>query len=84
MLHTGGTLGMDPAASYEHGGKGVALRRGTGGVYAGAQRHVMQAVLLKHTSLVRVMACLLGMSARSLGAHESKHICSSQALLYRP
>jgi hypothetical protein len=35
MLHTGGTLGMDPAASYEAGEKGVSLRRGTGGVYAG-------------------------------------------------
>lgn len=37
MLHTGGTLGMDPAASYEAANtKGsVSLRRGTGGVYAG-------------------------------------------------
>jgi hypothetical protein len=36
MLHTGGTLGMDPMASYEAANKGsVSLRRGTGGVYAG-------------------------------------------------
>jgi hypothetical protein len=36
IMHTGGTLGMDPQASYESGTKGVSLRRGTGGVYAGA------------------------------------------------
>jgi hypothetical protein len=36
ILHTGGTLGMDPTASFEPGMKGVSLRRGTGGIYAGA------------------------------------------------
>ena len=36
MVHTGGTLGMDPTASYEAAQKGVSLKRGTGGVYAGA------------------------------------------------
>jgi hypothetical protein len=38
MLHTGGTLGMDPTASYEAHGDGVGLKRGTGGVYAGNVR----------------------------------------------
>ena len=38
IMHTGGTLGMDPTASYEPGQKGVSLRRGTGGVYAGVVR----------------------------------------------
>lgn len=37
MLHTGGTLGMDPAASFEADRKGVHLKSGTGGVYAGSR-----------------------------------------------
>ena len=35
LLHTGGTLGMDPVASFECTERG-GLRRGTGGIYAGA------------------------------------------------
>lgn len=36
LLHTGGTLGMDPDASFapDEGGQ-VSLRRGTGGTYQG-------------------------------------------------
>lgn len=36
ILHTGGTLGMDPTMSYEAQETGVTLKPGTGGVYAGA------------------------------------------------
>jgi Asparaginase, N-terminal len=43
MLHTGGTLGMDPAASYEALDTGVSLRQGTGGVYAGGSCFQCQA-----------------------------------------
>jgi hypothetical protein len=35
ILHTGGTLGMDPEASFQASEKGVNLKKGTGGVYAG-------------------------------------------------
>ncbi len=40
LLHTGGTLGMDPAASYDSlGGDGdVQLKEGTGGVYPTAKQ----------------------------------------------
>lgn len=50
IMHTGGTLGMDPTASYEPGSKGVALRRGTGGVYAGVVRSRLQPTALHCTS----------------------------------
>lgn len=39
ILHTGGTLGMDPAASFQASEQGVNLKRGTGGVYAGMFRN---------------------------------------------
>lgn len=35
ILHTGGTLGMDPSLSYEAKDEGLHLKPGTGGVYAG-------------------------------------------------
>lgn len=35
ILHTGGTLGMDPEASFQASEQGVNLKKGTGGVYAG-------------------------------------------------
>ncbi len=41
LLHTGGTLGMDPAASYDAGLAGddaVQLKEGTGGVYPTAKQ----------------------------------------------
>jgi L-asparaginase len=39
VLHTGGTLGMDPDASYAHDSDGhVTLKPGTGGRYHGGLR----------------------------------------------
>jgi hypothetical protein len=39
LLHTGGTLGMDPTASFEaNDGDDVQLREGTGGVYPTAKQ----------------------------------------------
>lgn len=36
LLHTGGTLGMDPEESYESSAEGdVKLKSGTGGKYSG-------------------------------------------------
>lgn len=35
IIHCGGTLGMDPEASYETDNEGVHLKAGTGGSYRG-------------------------------------------------
>eukprot|EP01023_Acetabularia_acetabulum_P028099 TRINITY_DN2655_c0_g1_i2.p1 TRINITY_DN2655_c0_g1~~TRINITY_DN2655_c0_g1_i2.p1 ORF type:complete len:508 (+),score=64.53 TRINITY_DN2655_c0_g1_i2:152-1525(+) len=36
VVHTGGTLGMDPGQSYENDDEGLHLKRGTGGTYKGS------------------------------------------------
>lgn len=51
VMHTGGTLGMDPSASFEATPKGTrSLRPGTGGVYAGAPPHVCQPDCCAHAA----------------------------------
>eukprot|EP01025_Chloroclados_australasicus_P069856 TRINITY_DN992_c0_g3_i1.p1 TRINITY_DN992_c0_g3~~TRINITY_DN992_c0_g3_i1.p1 ORF type:complete len:439 (-),score=38.21 TRINITY_DN992_c0_g3_i1:995-2239(-) len=36
LIHTGGTLGMDPSQSYENDEEGLHLKHGTGGSYKGS------------------------------------------------
>eukprot|EP00951_Prasinocladus_malaysianus_P030233 scaffold283591_cov44-Prasinocladus_malaysianus.AAC.1 len=40
VLHTGGTLGMDPESSYETGVDGTQLKTGTGGNYGGLNHNM--------------------------------------------
>ena len=42
---SGGTLGMDPAASFQASGEGVNLKKGTGGVYAGMPHNLIHSCM---------------------------------------
>lgn len=80
ILHTGGTLGMDPTASYEAREQGVNLKKGTGGVYAGMSSCQKRSSVTPHHMIVNLPVwntCSLSVKIPSLNSHDFAHILSS-------